>query len=75
MLAYFDQSARFCVHKQTHKQTNKHLDRPITLPLVRASRARGNNSQSAVKLPKFKVYILKAENQSGLSHQKVCGIA
>ena len=43
MLAYFDQSARFCVHKQTHKQTNKHLDRPITLPLVRALRARGNN--------------------------------
>ena len=38
MLAYFDQSARVCVHKHT----NKHPDTPITLPLVRASRARGN---------------------------------
>ena len=50
MLAYFDQSARFCVHKQTNTQTNKHLDTPITLPLVRASRARGKNCLCASHL-------------------------
>ena len=38
MLVYFAQSAHFCVNKQTHILT----DTPITLPLVRASRVRGN---------------------------------
>ena len=37
MLAHFDQSARFCVHKQTNTHPT---DTPITLPLVRA-RTRG----------------------------------
>ena len=30
MLAYFDQSARFCVHKQTNTQTNKMLGGAFT---------------------------------------------
>ena len=37
MLAYYDQSAPFMC-----PQTHKHPERPITLPLVRTSRARGN---------------------------------
>ena len=35
MLAYFAQTAHFCVHKQTDKERSRQTEQSCTLPLVR----------------------------------------